>query len=71
MRNLGVEKVRHQPDLDPFQFASLDGLLNLAKISMFGTQDHAIHRVRVQEIDQWLDRCLIQIELGHNFNRVG
>src|SRR5688572_837347 len=41
LRNLGVKEISHEPGFHPLQFASLNGLFHLAKITVFRIYDNA------------------------------
>ena len=69
-RDLRLEEVRDQPDLDALEFAGADGGLDLLEVGAVGADDDAAGGVFVQHLNQPLDGGLVEVQLVHDVNAV-
>src|SRR5262249_2978154 len=61
--NLRLEEISHKPCLNAFQFARMDRSLDLLEVSVLGADDDSIDRVLMQQLNQLVDACVV--EVGH------
>jgi hypothetical protein len=66
--NLRSKKIGDQPRFDAFEFAGFDGVFDLLEIGVPRADDHAVRRMLVQHLREFLQRGFAEAQFRHNFN---